>query len=412
MKNIVIIAFAVALAACIACGKSRSKTEDLQALASETGAEQQRELPDGAIAFDYTGHLYFDVVVRDSIPARMIFDTGNTNILIDNKFFKKHFAPSPTLQRSLIQGAGNSLEAVYRDTAEWIYSVGEEQQTEQGAIVMDLQKILGSGVDGMFGMEFMRGRRVEFNFADEYMRLLQPDEPLADGYVCIKCKWLDARESRILLPVSVQISDGTAIEGNFLVDMGARDGLVLNSSLAAKLNLRSVIADAKKKVLDAGGVGGSRTDYLFRAKEVSVGGFEIADVNAIYSGNTMGAMADDSYDGLIGNALLERFDVVFDFAKGEIWLRPNKNFSAEKRYDSGVTLTPQEDCWVVNGLVEGGNGDKAGLRRGDVVMTINGLTPKQIDGRLLKRMNESAEGWRLSVKRGESDVEIEFEKEQ
>lgn len=412
MKNIVIIAFAVALAACIACGKSRSKTEDLQALASETGAEQQRELPDGAIAFDYTGHLYFDVVVRDSIPARMIFDTGNTNILIDNKFFKKHFAPSPTLQRSLIQGAGNSLEAVYRDTAEWIYRVGEEQQTEQGAIVMDLQKILGSGVDGMFGMEFMRGRRVEFNFADEYMRLLQPDEPLADGYVCIKCKWLDARESRILLPVSVQISDGTAIEGNFLVDMGARDGLVLNSSLAAKLNLRSVIADAKKKVLDAGGVGGSRTDYLFRAKGVSVGGFEIADVNAIYSGNTMGAMADDSYDGLIGNALLERFDVVFDFAKGEIWLRPNKNFSAEKRYDSGVTLTPQEDCWVVNGLVEGGNGDKAGLRRGDVVMTINGLTPKQIDGRLLKRMNESAEGWRLSVKRGESDVEIEFEKEQ
>lgn len=412
MKNIVIIAFAVALAACIACGKSRSKTEDLQALASETGAEQQRELPDGAIAFDYTGHLYFDVVVRDSIPARMIFDTGNTNILIDNKFFKKHFAPSPTLQRSLIQGAGNSLEAVYRDTAEWIYSVGEEQQTEQGAIVMDLQKILGSGVDGMFGMEFMRGRRVEFNFADEYMRLLQPDEPLADGYVCIKCKWLDARESRMLLPVSVQISDGTAIEGNFLVDMGARDGLVLNSSLAAKLNLRSVIADAKKKVLDAGGVGGSRTDYLFRAKGVSVGGFEIADVNAIYSGNTMGAMADDSYDGLIGNALLERFDVVFDFAKGEIWLRPNKNFSAEKRYDSGVTLTPQEDCWVVNGLVEGGNGDKAGLRRGDVVMTINGLTPKQIDGRLLKRMNESAEGWRLSVKRGESDVEIEFEKEQ
>lgn len=412
MKNIVIIAFAVALAACIACGKSRSKTEDLQALASETGAEQQRELPDGAIAFDYTGHLYFDVVVRDSIPARMIFDTGNTNILIDNKFFKKHFAPSPTLQRSLIQGAGNSLEAVYRDTAEWIYSVGEEQQTEQGAIVMDLQKILGSGVDGMFGMEFMRGRRVEFNFADEYMRLLQPDEPLADGYVCIKCKWLDARESRILLPVSVQISDGTAIEGNFLVDMGARDGLVLNSSLAAKLNLRSVIADAKKKVLDAGGVGGSRTDYLFRAKGVSVGGFEIADMNAIYSGNTMGAMADDSYDGLIGNALLERFDVVFDFAKGEIWLRPNKNFSAEKRYDSGVTLTPQEDCWVVNGLVEGGNGDKAGLRRGDVVMTINGLTPKQIDGRLLKRMNESAEGWRLSVKRGESDVEIEFEKEQ
>ena len=47
-----------------------------------------RPLPDGAVAFDYAGHLYFDVVLRDTIPARMIFDTGNTNILFDTQFFK------------------------------------------------------------------------------------------------------------------------------------------------------------------------------------------------------------------------------------------------------------------------------------------------------------------------------------
>ena len=120
--------------------------------------EQQKPLPEGAIAFDYSNHLYFDVVLRDSVPARMIFDTGNTNLLIDNKLFKEHFAPSETLQRSMIQGTGNSLEAVYRDTSDWRYSIGEYNQTEQGAIIMDLQKILGNEADGMFGMEFMRGR--------------------------------------------------------------------------------------------------------------------------------------------------------------------------------------------------------------------------------------------------------------
>ena len=136
---------------------------------------QARPLPEGAIPLDYAGHLYFDVMMRDTVAARMIFDTGNTEILIDTHFFKEHFAPSPTLQRTLIQGAGNSLEAAYRDTAEWEYSVGGHLTTEQGATVLDLRKILGYHVDGMFGMEFMRGRKVEFNYADGYMLILPQD---------------------------------------------------------------------------------------------------------------------------------------------------------------------------------------------------------------------------------------------
>ena len=95
------------------------------------------------------------------------------------------------------------MEAAYRDTSDWIYSVGEYSTTEQGATVLDLRKILGYHVDGMFGMEFMRGRKVEFNYADGYMRILSQDDEPAEDYVCIKCKWLDQRKSRILLPLSV-----------------------------------------------------------------------------------------------------------------------------------------------------------------------------------------------------------------
>lgn len=409
MRSYTIVTLAIIAALCCACS-NRNREARIEDMAYEE-VEQLKPLPEGAIAFDYSNHLYFEVVLRDSVPAKMIFDTGNTNILIDNKLFKEYFAPSPTLQRVVIQGTGNSLEAAYRDTSDWKYSIGEYSQTEQGATIMDLQKILGNEADGMFGMEFMRGRKVEFNYADEYMRILPSEEQPDEGYTCVKCKWLDNRGARMVMPISLKINDNVSFDGNFLVDIGSSGSISLNSSLVAKLKLNRVLTDVKKKIYDTGGVGGSRTDYLFVAKDISVAGYEIKDVVIDFSGNTQGMMANDSFDGLVGNAFFERFDVIFDFAKCEIWLRPNRNFNIVRQADSGITLTPQEDCWIVNGLVEGGNAHKAGIKRGDIITSINGLTREQVSLKELKRMNRSDEDWKVVVKRNDTTNEVTFKKE-
>ena len=409
MRNYTIVTLVIIAALCCACS-NRNREARIEYVVSEE-VEQPKPLPEGAITFDYSNHLYFEVVLRDSVPAKMIFDTGNTNILIDNKLFKEYFAPSPTLQRVVIQGTGNSLEAAYRDTSDWAYRIGKYSHTEQGATIMDLQKILGNEADGMFGMEFMRGRKVEFNYADEYMRILTSEEQPAEGYTCVKCKWLDNRGARMVMPISLKINDNVSFDGNFLVDIGSSGSISLNSSLVAKLKLNRVLTDVKKKIYDTGGVGGSRTDYLFVAKDISVAGYEIKDVVTDFSGNTQGMMANDSFDGLVGNAFFERFDVIFDFAKCEIWLRPNRNFNIVRQADSGITLTPQDDCWIVNGLVEGGNAHKAGIRRGDIITSINGLTREQVSLKELKRMNRSDEDWKVVVKRNDSTNEVTFKKE-
>lgn len=409
MRSYTIVTLAIIAALCCACS-NKNREARIEDMAYEE-VEQPKPLPERAIPFDYSNHLYFEVVLRDSVPAKMIFDTGNTNILIDNKLFKEYFAPSPTLQRVVIQGTGNSLEAAYRDTSDWAYRIGEYSHTEQGATIMDLQKILGNEADGMFGMEFMRGRKVEFNYADEYMRILPSEEQPDEGYTCVKCKWLDNRGARMVMPISLKINDAVSFDGNFLVDIGSSGSISLNSSLVAKLKLNRVLTDVKKKIYDTGGVGGSRTDYIFTAKGIAVAGYEIKDVVTDFSGNTQGMMANNKFDGLVGNAFFERFDVIFDFAKCEIWLRPNKNFNIVRQADSGITLTPQEDCWIVNGLVEGGNAHKAGIKRGDIITSINGLTREQVSLKELKRMNRSDEDWKVVVKRNDTTNEVTFKKE-
>ncbi len=408
------IIFALALSAILGtgCGKAKkTSSNEPQALTQAEEIVQPKLLPEGAIPLDYAGHLYFDVMMRDTVAARMIFDTGNTEILIDTQFFKEHFAPSPTLQRTLIQGTGNSLEAAYRDTAEWEYCVGEHLVTEQGATVLDLRKILGYHVDGMFGMEFMRGRKVEFNYADGYMLILPAEAVPEEGYICVKCKWLDSRQARMVMPISVKINDEVSFDGNFLVDMGSSGSISLTSSVVAKLKLNRVLTDVKRKIYDTGGVGGSRTDYIFKADKVTVAGNDLLDMRLDYSGNRQGMMAEDIFDGLVGNGLLEHFDVIIDFAKCEIWLRPNRNFGATKRYDSEMTLTPQADGWLVNGLTEGSNAHRAGIKRGDVITSINGLTPSEVDIKQLKTMGYSEEDWTVAIMRNGSEQKITFKKD-
>lgn len=411
MRKFTTIAIAIiAFASCIACSKAKKDATD--GVAQTEIAESPRNIPEGAIAFDYGGHLYFDVMLRDSVPATMAFDTGNTSLLLDNLFFQEHFAQSETLIRTVIQGAGNSLEGAYKDTSDWTYRIGEYPHTEQGAIVMDLRKILGDHVDGMFGMEFMRGKKIELNYIDGYMRILPQEEQPAEGYVCLQGKWMNNRQVRMLVPMNIKFNDKLSFDGNFLVDLGASANISINSSCAAKLNLGDVVNDVNIKVYDVGGVGGSRIDYLFKIDNASIANFDIKDLTISSSGNSMGVMADNSYDGLIGNALLEQFDVIFDFERCQMWLRPNKNFNPTAKYDTGMTLTPKTDCWVVNGLIEGGNAHKAGVKRGDIITSINGLSPEKVNIRTLKRLNDSAEDWRIVVKRNNTETTITFKKEQ
>ena len=65
----------------------------------------------------------------------------------------------------------------------------------------------------------------------------------------------------------------------------------------------------------------------------------------------------------------------------------------------------------MNGLIEGGNAHKAGVKRGDIITSINGLSPEKVNIRTLKRLNDSAEDWKIVVKRNNTALEFVIKKE-
>ncbi len=279
---------------------------------------QPKPLPEGAVPMHYDRHLYLDVVVRDSIPARMIFDTGNTHLLFDSTFYADHFGRVREL-RAMLSGAGNGVEQATIDASGWSYRVGAKSFDEPMAVVMNLRRIVGEGADGMLGMRFVKNERVRFNYAEGYLRILNDHEPIAAEYVRVPCKWLDQGVLRMVMPLAVTFKDGFTFEGNFLVDTGMPDALSLNRTTAERLAAH--LTDVRRESYAVGGVGGARIDHLFTTERILLADKVIEGVEASWSENTVGAMSDTRYDGLIGNALLAHFDLIFDFAACTIYLR-------------------------------------------------------------------------------------------
>ncbi len=397
-KTITIFTSLLLLAVATACG---------QATATNEAEGTPRPLPEGAVAFNYNNHLYFEAAIRDSIPALLVFDTGNTNLLLDSTFYAEHFAAQGTLRKAFIGGAGDGRQMANVDMSGWAYRVGGFAHKDQTAVVLNLRKILGNNVSGMFGMDFMRGRKVEFNYADKYIHILGDEQP-DTTYTCIDCKWLDNTQTRILVPVKIALDATTTREGIFLVDMGSSGTLSINSSSIAKMGLQGR-TDVQKMVYNVGGIGGSRTDNLVKLASVELGGLNVSNIRADYSGNATGALSDTRYDGLIGNELLERFDVIFDFAECKMYLRANRNFDTPSRYFFGVVLTPQRDHWTVNGLLEGGKAEKAGVKRGDRIVKINGKTPSEMSEAERKALTRSREPWHVTIDRNGTTSEIVIE---
>lgn len=403
MKNFKILILLAVLGVSVACSNTNQAQQQ-----PIVDSVPKVDLPVGAIEMKYQRHLYCKVILCDSIPVRMIFDTGCTNLLLDSTFYAERFASDGKLRRAMLGGAGSGMEMTNIDARNWTYKVGEISQTESIATVLNLRKIVGDGVDGMFGMIFMQGKRVEFKYANGYMRILPTEEKINEDFVCVRCKWLDDNKMRVILPLTITLSDGYVFEGDFLVDTGMAGVLSFNTATAMRLKNQKHLSDARVMTYAVGGVGGSRKEYISRASEISIAGHLIKDVSVSWSDNKYGALAKTSYDGLVGNELFDRFDVIFDFAGCAIYLRPNKNFDKTQPNDFGIVLTPMADHWLVNSVLEGGNAAKAGLRHGDRVEKLNGLGADNPNAQNLYQLSDEIT---LTVLRGNQTIDIVISKE-
>ncbi len=228
-----------------------------------------------------------------------------------------------------------------------------------------LRNVYGEKIDGIIGYSFFSRFIIKINFDSTIVEVFEPGTIRypSGGYLL--------HPLFTALPIqSLRIKDSRNINANFYLDTGA--GL---SFLLSKDFIDDSAFLLKKRVpvqVEAQGLGGKKRMMLTIVKEVKIGPYIFRRVPTHLMDDEYNATSYPYIGGLIGNDILRRFNIVFNYQKREVHLLPNSHFRDEFDYSyTGMSIYNIEGKIFVDDVVPGSPADKSGLKKEDIIIAVN-----------------------------------------
>ncbi|MEM6687463.1 MAG: aspartyl protease family protein, partial [Bacteroidota bacterium] len=308
---------------------------------------------------------------------------------------------------------------------------------------------LGVPVHGIIGYDLFKDFVVEINYSSEKIKFHKKET-----YNYKKCKKcvdlpLTFRNNKPYINVSVAIEEDTKpdIPVKLLIDSGGSDALWLFEDEEKRITI------PEKKFDDFLGRGLSGSIYGMRSRveKFHVGKFTFEKAKVAFPDSIAITYVRNfkERNGSIGGEILKRFNVIFDYGNQRIRLRKNRYFADPFRYNmSGIelqhngmrvvqevkkrssTLTNygrQTNASEINVVFEHYNtlnlvkayeiaeirkdspAALAGLKQGDVIISINGRGVDKMSLSRVTGMLEGKEDKKMRLKVLRNDLELKFE---
>ncbi|HEY4434286.1 MAG TPA: alpha/beta fold hydrolase, partial [Candidatus Cybelea sp.] len=270
----------------------------------------------------FDNRMLIQTTLNGAGPFTMIVDTGSDSLVITPGVAQRLGLTARPAGSTGGAGSGTAALSLSRVRS---LGIGSLRFDDVAADVIDLtpiQRAIGfPKLDGVIGYSTLRKFRAEVDMNDR--RLTLSYAPLATPKTAATVPfsiegWL------ISLPASV---DG--VEGRFIVDTGDRWSLTLFKHFA---QANDFYRNASVRNAITGiGIGGPVYSDVLRTS-VSVFGATIPGVVTRASRDRGGVFASGSDDASIGNGLLRRFNIVYDYPDAKLIAWPSRFYSASDRY--------------------------------------------------------------------------------
>lgn len=227
-----------------------------------------------------------------------------------------------------------------------------------------LTSVYGMKIDGIVGYAFFKRFIVSINYDKFEIEVYTP------GSFVYKRGGFFLRPTFTNLPMqNIAIKDSKAILARFYMDTGAGLCMLFSQEFADDSNFIS-----KRRKLyptQAEGLGGKKNMLLTVTKEVKVGPYRFRKV-PVY-------IFDDEYNvtnypvlgGLIGNDLLRRFNVIFNYPEQLCHLTPNDHFNDQFDYSyTGLGMYVIDGHIKVVDIIKDSPADKAGFKPDDIIISV------------------------------------------
>ncbi|CAM3492877.1 PDZ domain-containing protein [Sphingobacterium prati] len=259
----------------------------------------------------YAMNFLLDTGVKET----MIF--GETLKSIDSAVFVNKFqglGKDEGLDGYLSVNNKVNIAGVYEDTDQPIYILKNAH--------IDISTRIGVEINGIMGSRFFNDHVVEMDFLKHRVTLYQKGE-YPKGLAKMQRIPLDILNNRPYISIAFN-QDSADIEGRVLIDMGNSDALML---IPSKLNDFAI----KPPFIDdyiGQGFNGEIYGKRNRIKSLELGPFTMNYPLVAYPelSSTQHATFVNERIGSVGNELLRRFKVIFDYPNNAVYLVKNRNF--------------------------------------------------------------------------------------
>ncbi len=329
-----------------------------------------------SFSFEFHRNLMVvDVMINGHGPFNFVLDTGVGISTITNPSLKQ-LLNLQRIRNVLIRGLGGDEGSPAFLTSDVKISFSGIESIPLTMVVFEedpffLSTYLGVKVDGILGYEFFSSFVSKINYQENLLTVYAPGtyNP-GRKYDFIP---MVVHSNKPFVKALCTLFDGSPISVDLLVDTGAGFPLSLETYSDSGIRI-----PAKHLEMQLGlGLSGIIHGSLARSEELKLGNFLFREVVTSFPDydDWQTRLEPIKRNGSIGNFLLKRFTVVFDYGNGQLFLKPTHRIKEPFKYDRvGIDLVGGgEDFnhFVVHHVKVNSPADEAGILEDDEVMEIN-----------------------------------------
>ncbi len=244
--------------------------------------------------------------LNEADSLTMMFHTSSTGITVTKKSLENKILLK-NKQSTNIQTWGGRADSEFSENN--TFKLGSLKWDDMTVFVNENS---GPDTDGKFGYDLFKNRIVSLNYDQKTMVVSESLPKSLKGYRKMKLVF----ENGSMFIEGQLMFDKQEFTGNFMFHTGYGGAILLDPKLGEKYNSKSLPTISTSELKDSyGNVFKIETKLL---PKVKIGKKTLKNVPLSFA-----ARSSDIPMKVFGNDLLKRFNVVFDFQKNEIYLKPN-----------------------------------------------------------------------------------------